>query len=159
MNIIDNYNKNIGRMSYTSNSNVINQPEKNSNEQLKSSSNIDNIEIKETNENVINKKKAYDALRDTCDEIGPTTWNGYTSADMITNFLIMADIMKTQGIPTPNFVINGNDVECSDFVGFVDKLKNFANSALQNNEITSLPTNFMEFCDKYKENLIKYGCK
>ncbi|NRT73600.1 hypothetical protein BJV40_003616 [Clostridium beijerinckii] len=30
---------------------------------------------------------------------------------------------------------------------------------MKNNEIGDIPSNFFEFCDKYKENLIKNGCK
>ena len=160
MNIIDSYNKNIGSMSYAKSTDniVTNETDKNTNNSLKTN-NTDSIEIKETNEAIINKKKAYDAFQDACKEIGPTSWGGYDSADMSTYFVIMVDIMKTNGIQAPNFALNRDNIECPNFIDFVDKVKEFATSSLQNKTFDSLPTNFIEFCDKYKENLINYGCK
>lgn len=67
--------------------------------------------------------------------------------------------MRDRGISVPDFTLDGKNSENRNYVGFVDKIKNFANSLLKNNEIGDLPSSFFEFCDKYKENLIKNRCK
>ncbi len=130
--------------------------EKNISETTKS----DTIEIRQSCDLVINTKKAHDAFRDACEEIGETSWNGYHAADMSGDFLIICDIMRTNGYKVPNLFYNGDINELvnnTDFVGFIDTIENFVktNPELKNN----YPTKFFDFTKLYKEKLIQYGCQ
>lgn len=119
----------------------------------------DSIEIGQKNDNIINTKKAIDSFNETCEQTGETTWNGYVQANMALYFNTIKIDMRDKGISVPDFTLDGSNSENNDFTGFVDRMKDYVNSLLENNEVNSLPSNFFEFCDTYKENLIKNGCK
>ncbi|SFU42973.1 hypothetical protein SAMN04487886_102533 [Clostridium sp. DSM 8431] len=120
----------------------------------------DTIEIRQSNDLVINTKKAYDAFREACKETGSTKWNGYIADDMSGDYLIICDYMKLKGYKVPNLFYNGDMKDLknnNDFVGFIDTIENFVktNPKLKDN----YPTKFFEFTKLYKEKLIQYGCQ
>jgi len=119
----------------------------------------DSVQINQKNENIINTKKAYDVFNETCEQIDEVEWDGYEQANMSLNFNTIRIDMRDRGMSVPDFTFEGKNPENSNCVGFVDKIQDFANSLVKNNEIGDIPSDFFEFCDKYKENLIKNGCK
>lgn len=163
MNNIAGYNNNLNGITYSENDlskvDSVNNSNVKQDKDNKVTASIDSVQINQKNENIINTKKAYDAFNETCDQIGEVEWDGYEQANMSLYFNTIRIDMRDRGISVPDFTLDGKNPENSNYVGFVDKIKDFANSLLKNNEIGDLPSNFFEFCDKYKENLIKNGCK
>ena len=153
MNTINsNYNVN-----YFSNSvNNINSADNNNvslNENPKETNNKDSIEISQNNENIINKKKALDAFNDT---IGKNNYAAYY-------YSMLADSMKDFGYNVPDFTSDGSNN--SKFLPFIDNMKSFVNDLFSGKIPFSqygaapLTTDFLDFCDSFKERLIQYDCK
>ncbi|MBE1305484.1 hypothetical protein G4W71_15880 [Clostridium botulinum] len=115
----------------------------------------DTINISQKNENVINTKKAWDAFKDTCSDIGYIKNDLGIDTDMSPYYCIALDLMEKQGIPVPSFCLDG---ESNDFSPFIDKLKDFAKELNKTNP-GFLPSQFLDFCDAFKEKLTQYGCK
>lgn len=163
MDAINSYKNQLGT-TYTKNtSNMVDSIEESKKSEVQdkkiTNNTTDSVEITQKNDNIINTKKAQDAFNEACDQIGEVTWDGYVQANMNLYFNTIKIDMRDRGISVPDFTLDGSNPENTNFIGFVDKIKDYANSLLKNNEISDLPNNFYEFCDKYKENLIKNGCK
>jgi hypothetical protein len=109
------------------------------------------------NKKVINTKKAYDAFDETCDEVGGATHGGHVIGSMALSFFTMMDAMKLTGISVPDFDLDGDNVNNNNFLGFVDKIKDFTESLSKDNT-NLIPDNFYYFCDLYKKKLIRNGC-
>ncbi|NFH88655.1 hypothetical protein FDA33_00220 [Clostridium botulinum] len=111
----------------------------------------DSIEINETDFNVINTKKAYDAFKEA---------NQGEFGDNSFLYAIIKDIMKDDGIDVPDFTPNNTTA----FLPFIDKMKEFAKNLMTDpnfHQIGGMPLTdeFLDFCDLYKEKLIQYDCK
>lgn len=118
----------------------------------------DSIKINETNTLLINTKKACDAFKDTCKEIGETSWNGYELGDMSLAFFTICDYMKTIGMKVPNFICDSKEVgNNNDYLGFIDKIEEFVRA--QPDLKNDYPDKFFEFTKLFKEKLIQFGCK
>ncbi|KEI93780.1 hypothetical protein [Clostridium botulinum] len=116
----------------------------------------DTITINENNGNIINTKKAWDSFKDTCSDFGYVGENLMGGGvDMSYYYGIAVDLMKDQGIPVSYFCLDG---ESNDFLPFIDKLKDFAKELNKTNP-GFLPSQFLDFCDAFKEKLTQYGCK
>ena len=151
------YRNKLNKGNVVDSSNSIN---KNIDKKVLPASKSDTIEIRQTCDLVINTKKAHDAFREACNEIGETKWNGYIAGDMSGDYLTICDIMETRGYKVPNLFYNGDIrdlVNNNDFIGFIDTIENFVKTdpILKNN----YPTKFFEFTKLFKEKLIQYGCK
>ncbi|MBX4271988.1 hypothetical protein [Clostridium estertheticum] len=156
MNNIEAYNianLNIKNISIVSNTKIISEKQDSKVEAASS----DTIQINQKNKNIINTKKAYDAFKETCDEVGPVTCGGYFAENMSLDFNTMADIMKEHGLFVPDFILNGDNINNNNFLGFIDKLKDFTKDFSKEN-INLVPDNFYDFCDLFKEKLIQNGC-
>ncbi|NMM62466.1 hypothetical protein HBE96_07130 [Clostridium sp. P21] len=156
MNKIGGYNVsnlNIKNESIYDNTKVIAEKKDN-----KSEENIgDTVQIEQKNNVIINTKKAYDALKETCDEVGTVTRDGYTYGSMMFSFYTMMDYMESQGISVPNFELSGNNLNNDNYLGFVDKIKEFTKN-LSSQYPNVVPDNFYDFCDLFKEKLLQNGC-
>lgn len=103
----------------------------------------------------MNTKKALDSLNETNSQYE----NPKEQFPPAYYFIMLKSMMEDKGISVPDFKLDGENLENANFVGFIDKLKDFAKSLYDNDaQFSNLPNNFFEFCDKYKENLIKNAC-
>ena len=146
-------NLNIKNKSVVSSTKII--PEKHDSKVEEASS--DTIQINQKNKNIINTKKAYDAFKETCDEVGPVTSGGYFGENMSLHFNTMVDMMNDDGLFVPDFILNGDNINNNNFLGFIDKMKDFTKN-LSKEIINIVPDNFYDFCDLFKEKLIQNGC-
>lgn len=124
----------------------------------------DTIEIKVKNNNDINARKAQDALQATkkdpsniivgCGDM--SFWFFWSKSIMDSEEKIKNP--ESNGVRSP-FGING-DPSCS-YLGFTDKLKSFVQDTISNNSTNTygIPKELIGFIDKYKENLLKFGCE
>ncbi|WP_367664683.1 hypothetical protein [Clostridium sp.] len=114
----------------------------------------DIIEISEKNESIINAKKAKDALNDTLSEFSGKLYPCGSGFQDITGVLIdLKSMAEADGINMPlsqNFNTDGS------FISYVDELMNFAKN-LSKTRSDLVPSDFLTFCEKFKENLIKYN--
>ncbi|NFE95652.1 hypothetical protein [Clostridium botulinum] len=111
----------------------------------------DSIEINETDFNVINTKKAYDAFKEA---------NKGEVGDNSVLYAIIKDMMKDDGIDVPDFTSNNTTA----FFPFIDKMKEYAKNLMTDpnyHQVGAMPLTdeFLDFCDLYKEKLIQYDCK
>ncbi|WP_315079235.1 hypothetical protein [uncultured Clostridium sp.] len=109
------------------------------------------IEINETNFNVINTKKAYDAFKEA---------NQGEVGDNSVLYAIIKDMMKDDGIDVPDFTPNN----ATAFLPFIDKMKEYSKNLMTDpnyHQVGAMPLTdeFLDFCDLYKEKLIQYDCK
>lgn len=116
---------------------------------------IDSIEISEKDANKINKKKAFDAFKDSL-----STLDSERAAHISAYFNVVAYSMKSAGISVPSFNISDN-TNSTGFLSFIDKMKDFVKTAniTDRNGVTIDQTSFLDFCDIYKEKLNQYGCE
>ncbi|MEW8955159.1 hypothetical protein [Clostridium sp.] len=154
------YNK-IGN--HVANGNIIKSIEKvhpiniiNGSNVTEESNKTDTIDIHEKNENAINAKKAKDALKDTLSEFSGKLYPCGSGLQDITGVLIdLKSMAETEGITIP---LGENFNTGSSFINYVDELMNFAKN-LSKTRSDLVPSDFLTFCEKFKENLIKYNCK
>lgn len=149
---INNKNFNVSKNQILEKTKITKKPDKNINENIKLN---DTIKINEKNENIINTKKAHDAFKDTCEDCGYVKNSLGNDVDMSYYYGIVVDLMESEGIAVPNFILDG---ESNDFLPFIDKLKDFAKD-LNKTDPGFLPSQFLDFCDAFKEKLTQYGCK
>ncbi|MBD7911159.1 MULTISPECIES: hypothetical protein [Clostridium] len=162
MNNINTYNNmaslNIKNKSVTNATNLTTKNQTNKTDN-KSSNTSDTIEIEQKNKTIINTKKAYDALQETCKEFGTVECGGDICGTMQFYVNTIMDLMKTNGMSVPDFNLSGENINNNDFSGFIDKLKEFTKKAMEDkNSINIAPDNFFNFCDVWKEKLIQNGC-
>ena len=100
-----------------------------------SSASSDSIEITQKDQKVINAKKAKDAFFETC-------------SDMSSYYCIVLFQMKQRGIDTSSFSLGSSS--------FVDVVKEFAKKVDMEGP-GAFPSNFLGFCDAYKQKLIQCG--
>lgn len=113
--------------------------------------NSDSIQISNNNKTIINFQKAKDAYKETLSlPEFKIDFNGCT--DMSAAFTDMQFFMAQEGINS-----TFSSPECS-FMNFADNLIEFSQK-FNSEHPGFLPSNFMDFCQKYKENLTKYGCE
>lgn len=116
----------------------------------------DNTDI-QSNKKAVNTKKAYDILQETCKEFGTVECRGYICGTMQYHLNTMMIIMKDKGMSVPDFNMNGDNVNNINYLGFIDKIKDFTKNLSK--EVPDLvPDNFYDFCDAFKEKLIQNGC-
>ncbi|ACA56054.1 hypothetical protein FDC45_19700 [Clostridium botulinum] len=149
---VNNQNSNISKNQTLQKSKINEKLNKTNDENIKFN---DTINISEKNENIINTKKAWDAFKDTCSDIGYIKNDLTIDTDMSPYYCIALDLMEKQGIPVPSFCLDG---ESNNFLPFIDKLKDFAKELNKTNP-GFLPSQFLDFCDAFKEKLPQYGCK
>ncbi|MBD7912263.1 hypothetical protein [Clostridium cibarium] len=163
MNNISTYNNmnslNIKNESVTNTTNLTTKNQTNKTEN-RSSNTSDTIEIEQKNKTIINTKKAYDALQETCKEFGTVECGGDICGTMqfyVNNLMIF---MRDEGISVPDFNLKSDNTNNNDFLGFIDKLKEFTQKAMEDKtSINIAPDNFFDFCDVWKEKLIQTGCR
>lgn len=115
----------------------------------------DSIEITEKDENKINKQKASDAFRESLSDFDKDA-----AAKNGVQFIMVKFMMESKGIDVPTFDINDKE-NTTKFLPFIDKMKDFfkKENITDRNGAPIDKTQFLDFCDVYKEKLIKYDCK
>lgn len=115
----------------------------------------DSIEITEKDENKINKQKASDAFQESLSEFDKDI-----ALKNSVQFVMVKSMMEFKGIDVPTFNINDKENTCN-FLPFIDKMKDFVNkeNITDKNGTPIDETSFLDFCDVYKEKLVKYDCK
>ena len=115
------------------------------------------IKISENNSNIkdlFGAKKNYDVyIKDDLDK------------DISHWYSLIADMMKKDSYNTPDFIFDDNSGK-NNFPAFIDNMKNYASSLINEDNsnqyasnIPPITTDFLDFCDSFKERLIQYDCK
>ncbi len=80
-------------------------------------------------------------------------------------YSLIADMMKKDSYNTPDFIFDDNS-DKNKFSAFIDDMKNYASSLINEDNsnqyasnIPPITTDFLDFCDSFKEKLIQYDCK
>lgn len=150
INLLNNNSKDITLI----NNKSITDENSNKNNVFKYITKTDFIEISEKDKNKINKKKASDAFQESCSEFSQNT-----GSKMGVEYFMIVEMMKIKGIDVPSFNPNDN-TNTNGFLPFIDKMKEFVNKEnITSKGVPMDKTKFLDFCDLYKEKLVKYGCK
>lgn len=114
-----------------------------------STNNKDSIEIKETDEEKINLKKAQNAWKESIDKFSPKE-----RIDIITTMLTLKTDMEING-KIQGFALNADGK--ASYKDFINKILEYKDKP----EISGMNIQpyFFDFCQQYKEALIKYDCK
>lgn len=114
-----------------------------------STNNKDSIEIKETDEEKINLKKAQNAWKESIDKFSPKE-----RIDIITTMLTLKTDMEING-KIQGFALNAEGK--ASYKDFINKILEYKDKP----EISGMNIQpyFFDFCQQYKEALIKYDCK
>ena len=119
----------------------------------------ENIEVKDrielsADENLINTRKAFDALNEASREMAKDKNDNIAYS---AQFLLIMHCMKHEGIEVPDFT----DKNDKSFIDFVDKMKSYVieNTASGRLRMQVGTDDFLSFCDLYKQKLIEAGCK
>jgi hypothetical protein len=146
-------NNNSNTITSLSNQQTTNENSNNTN--ISVTNNTDSVEITEKDASKINTKKANDAFQEVASEF--TEKNGGSHIKL--EFFVVSQMMKDSGINVPSFNLNDN-TNSAGFLSFIDKMKDFVqNNNIIHNGAPMDKTEFFEFCDSYKEKLVKYDCK
>jgi hypothetical protein len=161
MNTINTYNNianlNIKNESIT-NTNDLKLTTKNQTDETENKSS-DTIQIDQKNKTIINTKKAYDALQETCKEFGTVECGGDICGTMQFYVNNIITFMKDEGMSVPDFNVNSNNINNNDFLGFIKNMKEFTKKTMEDkNSVNIAPDNFFDFCDVWEEKLIQNGC-
>ncbi len=145
-------NNNSSNITLAKNKQITN--EKSNNNNTNAVNKTDSIEITEKDENKINKQKASDAFRESLSEFDKD------AAKNGVEFIMVKFMMESKGIDVPTFDINDKE-NTTKFLPFIDKMKDFfkKENITDRNGAPIDKTEFLDFCDVYKEKLIKYDCK
>jgi len=117
--------------------------------------NLDTITISEKNETIINSKKAQDALSETVSNFkGKLYPCGSGQMDITGVLAYITTFAQGQGVETP---LDLNFNMATSYKSYIDNLSNFAEK-LSLTRPDLVPSDFMDFCVQYKDNLTKNGC-
>lgn len=153
INNYSNYNGNL-TIETTCNDKIINQDSKN---EINLSTNLtnDSIELDSNRNNITNKINAHKAFNETYDNMG-------LSVEEFCNLSLeygrIVSQMRHQGYYVPDFNLDNSDQKTSSFFPFISELKEFAKSYFSTGNHMVSSDVFLNFCDKFEENLKKYNC-
>lgn len=109
----------------------------------------DSIEVKVKDEEIINLKKSKNAWDENIVKFSPDE-----RIDIISTMLLIKGDMEREG-KMQGFAFNVDGK--ASYKDFINKILEYKDKPINDN--FKIPSYFFDFCDKYKESLIKYDCK
>lgn len=134
-----------------------------------SSTDLSNLDIQNdkieltTDSSTLNTLKARDAFYETCNEYGTFQETANCSSDMSYWYLTACDMMRNVGINVPTFC----ETDPNSYIDSIDKIKDFVKNINQYCSSSpdfstpcsfTVPDEFFDFCDSFKQKLIDRGC-
>lgn len=121
----------------------------------------DFVDIRISDKRIENKKKAFRAFKDACSEISDSKEE---QVDLIVSYSTIIRIMKNNGMYVPSFESDINTIynEVTDkFIVFAEEMKYFVENNIgkeNTNENLIFNNKFLNFCNVFKNKLVKYNC-
>lgn len=114
------------------------------------------IKLDSDKENILNKINANYAFNKTLDE------TDFSSKEERINLILqygrITNQMRYQGYNVPDFDLDNSDPKTSSFLPFISEMKEFSKTHFSTGDHLVSSNAFLNFCDKFEENLKKYDC-
>ncbi|WP_455809815.1 hypothetical protein [Clostridium butyricum] len=78
--------------------------------------------------------------------------------DLRLEYARIRDQMRDHGYNVPDFDLNNSDPKTSSFLPFISEMKEFSKTYFSTGDHLVSSDAFLNFCDKFEENLKKYDC-
>lgn len=114
------------------------------------------IKLDSDKKNILNKINANNAFNETIDETDSLSRE--ERINLILEYGRIADQMRDQGYNVPDFDLDNSDSETSSFLPFISEMKEFSKTHFSTGDHLVSSDAFLNFCDKFEENLKKYDC-
>ncbi|MEL5900174.1 hypothetical protein AAGC94_19245 [Clostridium sporogenes] len=143
------------------NNNIINSPKTTldlNNKKASDNVNKENVIIKdeciihEKNEKVINTSKAKEAFENVLQQFPPEE-----RAQIVFDYFVIKSSMEDEGILLPEQVFSDNYNDSFSYMQFIKDMKSYVIN--NTNDFKFKSNNFLDFCEKFQEELKKLDCK
>lgn len=129
---------------------------KSSSDEITASELSSSIKLDSDKKNILNKINANNAFNETIDETDSLSRE--ERINLILEYGRIADQMRDQGFNVPDFDLDNSDSETSSFLPFISEMKEFSKTHFSTGDHLVSSDAFLNFCDKFEENLKKYDC-
>lgn len=129
---------------------------KSSSDEITTSELSSSIKLDSDKKNILNKINANNAFNETIDETDSLSRE--ERINLILEYGRIADQMRDQGYNVPDFDLDNSDSETSSFLPFISEMKEFSKTHFSTGDHLVSSDAFLNFCDKFEENLKKYDC-
>ncbi|MEW9938491.1 DNA-binding protein [Clostridium butyricum] len=129
---------------------------KRSSDEITTSELSSSIKLDSDKKNILNKINANNAFNETIDETDSLSRE--ERINLVLEYGRIADQMRDNGYNVPDFDLDNSDSETSSFLPFITQMKEFSKNFLSTGDHIVSTDAFLNFCDKFEENLKKYDC-
>ena len=128
---------------------------KSSSDEITTSELSSSIKLDPDKKNIINKINANQAFKKTSEDM---ELSKEEEINLRLEYARIRDQMRDHGFNVPDFDLNNSDPKTSSFLPFISEMKEFSKTHFSTGDHLVSSDAFLNFCDKFQENLKKYDC-
>lgn len=128
---------------------------KSSSDEITTSELSSSIKLDPDKKNIINKINANQAFKKTSEDM---ELSKEEEINLRLEYARIRDQMRDHGFNVPDFDLNNSDPKTSSFLPFISEMKEFSKTYFSTGDHLVSSDAFLNFCDKFEENLKKYDC-
>ena len=128
---------------------------KGSSDEITTSELSSSIKLDSDKKNIINKINANEAFKKTSEDM---ELSKEEEINLRLEYARIRDQMRDHGFNVPDFDLNNSDPKTSSFLPFISEMKEFSKTYFSTGDHLVSSDAFLNFCDKFEENLKKYDC-
>lgn len=128
---------------------------KSSSDEITTSELSSSIKLDPDKKNIINKINANEAFKKTSEDM---ELSKEEEINLRLEYARIRDQMRDHGFNVPDFDLNNSDPKTSSFLPFISEMKEFSKTYFSTGDHLVSSDAFLNFCDKFEENLKKYDC-
>lgn len=128
---------------------------KSSSDEITTSELSSSIKLDSDKKNIINKINANEAFKKTSEDM---ELSKEEEINLRLEYARIRDQMRDHGFNVPDFDLNNSDPKTSSFLPFISEMKEFSKTYFSTGDHLVSSDAFLNFCDKFEENLKKYDC-
>ena len=128
---------------------------KSSSDEITTSELSSSIKLDPDKKNIINKINANEAFKKTSEDM---ELSKEEEINLRLEYARIRDQMRDHGFNVPDFDLNNSDPKTSSFLPFISEMKEFSKTYFSTGDHLVSSDAFLNFCDKFQENLKKYDC-
>ena len=128
---------------------------KSSSDEITTSELSSSIKLDPDKKNIINKINANQAFKKTSEDM---ELSKEEEINLRLEYARIRDQMRDHGFNVPDFDLNNSDPKTSSFLPFISEMKEFSKTYFSTGDHLVSSDAFLNFCDKFEENLKKYYC-
>lgn len=113
------------------------------------------IKLDSDKKNILNKINANNAFNETYEDMELSIEE---NLHLTIEYGRITSQMRHHGYNVPDFNLDNSDSKTSSFLPFISEMKEFSKTYFSTGDHLVSSDAFLNFCDKFEENLIKYDC-